>query len=273
MIKREHLLKLIESGFIKVGDFHAGNVDDDGGLQLTINTQGHIVQEISSDTFDEDPREIVVNLYKEELPYEPVDLNTQKILFTRSMIVVSNERIVLPESIYGFVVPEPSLLKSLSISSATILNPGYDGKITLQVTNPWEYPVYLEPNKPIAKVFFFPVSSKAWLTFVKPQDVTTGFLFVAHGIFSNNSTYRTLRPGRITAMSAQLANSNSSVDFQVYVNGVIAPEAKVVVENKDGNAISDLNVIFNPNDKISVKAVVKHGVPQDAVIITELEIL
>jgi len=164
MLNKEQLLYLIDNGVINISPLYKGNIDDDGGVKITLSSDAWIVTEPDADTFIDDPREIVINVFAEELPLTKVDLNTHKIIHNSNVILQSKERIFFNKDMRATIVPDIDTFISLEVYTHGVLKPGYNDHVKLKVRNPWEYAIYLQPDKLIAKVYFDYVNMDTWFS-------------------------------------------------------------------------------------------------------------
>ena len=104
------------------------------------------------------------------------------------------------------------------------------------------------------------------------------YLRSADGIFSNVSSYRMLRAGKVTGITAQLGTAGTTIDFEVHKNGVLMDASVDISLGAAAGAIetdvtgSFANNTFAAGDVLSVYALNVAGTPKDAVVIVEIEL-
>jgi dCTP deaminase len=90
------------------------------------------------------------------------------LLHPGSLILVPTlEWVVMPQDLQGFVTARSSWAREgLNIATATIINPGYRGIITLELANFGEVPIRLCPGLRLAQIAFYSLEQ-----YDKEQDV------------------------------------------------------------------------------------------------------
>ena len=92
-----------------------------------------------------------------------IDYNEQFVLHPNQLIIGSTlEYICLPETLMCYVVGKSSWGRmGLIIATATKVDPGFKGCITLEIINEGEVPIVLYPGVPIAQLVFHETSGEA----------------------------------------------------------------------------------------------------------------
>jgi len=154
MLLQFQVQQLLRDGWLKIDPYHFFNLRN-GVLSLTMQKTGQILNPPDYKTFVDDPREIVINIYKDSLPFENSDVNVYKLSSGHSIIVKSNEKLTLNDQVFAIVYPSYQTSVPLEIHTSNILYPGFSDNLVFRVTNPWPYPVYLTYDKEIARVVFY----------------------------------------------------------------------------------------------------------------------
>ena len=109
-------------------------------------------------SFLEVPRKVRIIPGQDKLPYKPIEVENDGGYYLRPggfILACSYEKIALPSDITGLVKDKSSYARlGISVQN-TVLEAGWEGIITLEISNHGPAGVYLLPGKGIAQVLFF----------------------------------------------------------------------------------------------------------------------
>lgn len=99
-------------------------------------------------------------LSKHELPLDNKDV---KITLKRgeSVLILTEEHIYLPKSIFGVVVTKVGLVQQGTSNPPSKVDPGYDGPLIVTVTNHGKVPVDLRRGQRFCSIFFLRMEDEA----------------------------------------------------------------------------------------------------------------
>jgi len=104
--------------------------------------------------------DLSIEEYQEEIR---IDFRKELVLHPRQLIIGSTlEYICIPQRLMCYVVGKSTWGRmGLIIATATKVDPGFKGCITLEIINDGEVPIVLYPGIPIAQLVFHEVSSES----------------------------------------------------------------------------------------------------------------
>ncbi|OHD15231.1 MAG: hypothetical protein A2Y38_04225 [Spirochaetes bacterium GWB1_59_5] len=104
------------------------------------------------------------------------------------------------------------------------------------------------------------------------------YLRSVDGIFGSVSTYRMIRAGKVTGMSAQLGTAGTTCDFEIHKNGILMdPTVDIALGAAAGAEETDVTGVYANNtflagDRLSVYSLNVSGGPNNAVVLVEVEL-
>jgi len=132
-----------------------------GAIDVRLGNEFIIGKRIMFDTIDPGDKiknlDVIIKQYQEKIY---VELGDKIILHPHQFILGSTlEHVKLPNDLLAYVLGRSSWGRlGLIIATATVVNPGYSGAITLELTNIGEAPITLYPGSRIAQLVFHPVN-------------------------------------------------------------------------------------------------------------------
>ena len=126
-----------------------------GVVDLRLGTEFILTKKTRFSNLDINDEDLVSNIMKYQ---EKVSINIKDsiVLHPNQFILGSTlEYIKLPEDIIGYIIGRSSWGRlGLIIATATLINPGFAGVITLELTNVGEVPINLYPGLRMAQISF-----------------------------------------------------------------------------------------------------------------------
>lgn len=159
----EYMLKPLEKRLVVTPVLDFEEQVKDTAIDLRLGTQFIITQKTSFPGLDpKDKKEIKKDIGKYQ-KIVTVGLHKHLILHPNQLILGSTlEYICLPEKLCGYVIGRSSWGRlGLIIATATFVNPGFKGCLTLELENIGEVPLFLYPGVRIAQLILHTVDDKA----------------------------------------------------------------------------------------------------------------
>lgn len=172
-----------------------------GSIDIRLGNEFIITKKTRFDSLDPSiGKEKVDSLIKQYQEKVYVELGNRLILHPNQFVLGSTlEHVKLPYDLLAYVIGRSSWGRlGLIIATATVINPGYSGAITLELTNVGDTPITLYPSTRIAQLVFHTVNPSK----IKPEkskyEISTGPVFSKIHEDHDWSAFKHLKKNKMT---------------------------------------------------------------------------
>lgn len=130
----------------------------DGAVDVRLGNEFIVIRKTAFPGLDVGQKGVISRQMGQYQERHKIDFGSQFVLHPNDLVLGSTlEYISLPEDVFAYVLSRSSWGRlGLLIATATAVNPGYKGCLTLELINLGEVPIVVYPGLPVAQLIFHP---------------------------------------------------------------------------------------------------------------------